>query len=261
MPSRPGITDRIRRRGVAAAATALATIGVAGAAVVAGAAPAGAATANHASFTYAWFDKSTHTVHIRGYARHGSSSQSVKVRVYVNGHIAHVSAAYHPSAVYDRRHHVHGGHQYISAFKAPAGAKTVTLAMAGHRVAGATLARYANQGSRIVAIAKPYVGARYSYGASGPHSFDCSGYARYVFAKADVASLPHNAESQRHHVRHISRAAAKPGDLVFYLSGGSAYHVAIYAGHGMQYSAATPRQGVVYAKIWSHNVQFGTDWH
>ena len=62
-------------------------------------------------------------------------------------------------------------------------------------------------------------------------------------------------------MRHISRKSAQPGDLVFYLSGGSAYHVAIYAGHGMQYSATDPQQGVTHSKVYSHNVVFGTDWH
>ena len=40
-----------------------------------------------------------------------------------------------------------------------------------------------------------------------------------------------------------------------------AYHVAIYAGHGYQYAAATPRDGVRYQAIWSRDVVFGTDWH
>jgi cell wall-associated NlpC family hydrolase len=62
-------------------------------------------------------------------------------------------------------------------------------------------------------------------------------------------------------MRHISRAAARPGDFVFYLSGGSAYHVSIYAGHGRQYSASTPRDGIRYQPIWSSNVQYGTLLH
>lgn len=260
MPIWPGTEDRIRRRGVALAAAALTTAGVTGG-LIASAAPAGAATANHASFAAAWFDKSTHTVHIRGYARHGSSSRSVAVRVLVNGRSLHTSQAFHSSSAYNRRYHLHGKHQFVSAFHAPANARTVTLVMSGHRLSTAKLGRYANKGSRIVSTARPYVGSRYAYGASGPSAFDCSGYARYVFSKAGIASLPHNAEAQRHHVRHISRRAAKPGDLVFYLSGGSAYHVAIYAGHGMQYSATNPQQGVTHSKIYSSNVVFGTDWH
>jgi cell wall-associated NlpC family hydrolase len=57
-------------------------------------------------------------------------------------------------------------------------------------------------------------------------------------------------------MRRVSRAAARPGDLIFYLGGGGAYHVAIYAGHDMQYAAATPRDGIRYQHIWSSHVEF-----
>ena len=120
-------------------------------------------------------------------------------------------------------------------------------------------------GTRIVAVAKRYVGhARYVDGGASPRrGFDCSGYTSYVYAVAKVHRLPHNAEAQRHAhgMRLISRATARPGDLVFYLSGGTAYHVAIYAGHGMQYAAATPRDGIRYQHVWSSAVQYRTDWH
>ncbi len=45
------------------------------------------------------------------------------------------------------------------------------------------------------------------------------------------------------------------------MSGGSAYHVAIYAGHGYQYSATDPQQGVEYDRIRPAMSVFGTDWH
>jgi cell wall-associated NlpC family hydrolase len=119
------------------------------------------------------------------------------------------------------------------------------------------------KGEKIVAVAKRYVGSAYAYGADGPHSFDCSGYAMFVYKKARVASLPHNSEAQRHarHMHRIARRHARPGDLVFYMSGGNSYHVAIYAGHGRQYSATDPARGVEHNRISSHHVVFGTDWH
>jgi cell wall-associated NlpC family hydrolase len=120
-------------------------------------------------------------------------------------------------------------------------------------------------GARIVHVAKRYVGkAHYRWGGASPRrGFDCSGYVMYAYRKAHVARLPHNAQAQRHarHMHRISRRSARPGDLVFYLSGGRAYHVAIYAGHGRQYSAASPRYGIRYQRIWSRHVEFRTDWH
>ncbi len=40
-----------------------------------------------------------------------------------------------------------------------------------------------------------------------------------------------------------------------------AYHVAIYAGHGWQYAAADPQDGIRYQRIWTVAVEFRTDWH
>jgi cell wall-associated NlpC family hydrolase len=120
-------------------------------------------------------------------------------------------------------------------------------------------------GQRIVAVARRYVGhARYTSGGSSPKSgFDCSGFTRWVYAQADAATLPHEADAQRHvaHMHRISRSQARPGDLIFYFSGGPAYHVAIYAGHGRQYAAADERDGIRYQAIWSRDIQFRTDWH
>lgn len=131
--------------------------------------------------------------------------------------------------------------------------------------AAAAPARHASPGRRIVAVAKHYVGhARYREGGHGPRrGFDCSGYTEYVFWRAHVAYLPHNAEAQRHarRMHRISKSRARPGDLVFYLQGGRAYHVAIYAGHHRQYAAATPRDGIRYQQVWSSHVEYRTDWH
>jgi len=120
-------------------------------------------------------------------------------------------------------------------------------------------------GTRIIAEARKYVGLHrpgYVYGGTSPVTgFDCSGYTQYVYRVTNVARLPRTAEQQRHAVRLIARSQARPGDLVFYLSGGSAFHIAIYAGNGMQYSAATPEDGIRYQGVWSSDVQYGTTWH
>jgi cell wall-associated NlpC family hydrolase len=243
-------------------------LGVAACAAVGGivtaAAPAGAAAVpDHGSISYAWQDASTHKIHVRGHAYHGHWKRSVNVKVYVDGRYVHTSGATVSSPTFDRNHHLTGRHGFKSIFRAPAGAHTVSL-VSGHRTLGSLrVAHYASTGALIVRVARAHVGANYRYGAEGPRSFDCSGYAKYVFSRTDVASLPHNSESQRHakHMRRISKKSARPGDLVFYLSGSDAYHVAIYAGHGKQYSATNPSRGVEYSKISSRHVVYGTDWH
>ncbi|WP_375483539.1 C40 family peptidase [uncultured Jatrophihabitans sp.] len=252
-----------RRRVATAAALGVAACTAAGGAVLA-AAPAGAATApNHGSVSYAWQDRSTHTLHIRGYAYKAHSNRSTNVAVYVDGKRVHTSAAKNASPVYDRHHHLKGKHGFRSSFRAPSGSHTVTLKAGGRKLTSRHITQYRSTGAYLVFVARKHVGATYRYGADGPRAFDCSGYAKYVFGKTDVATLPHNAESQRHarHMHGVSKKSARPGDLVFYLSGGDAYHVAIYAGHGKQYSATNPSRGVEYSKISSRHVVFKTDWH
>jgi cell wall-associated NlpC family hydrolase len=151
----------------------------------------------------------------------------------------------------------------LALFGAGLGLLAPTASASAHRAPHAH--SHVPPGARIVAIAKRYVGkVRYRNGGETPRQgFDCSGYTKYVYAKAHVATLPHNTETQRHArgMRHISARRARPGDLIFYLSGGSAYHVAIYAGHHMQYAAATPKDGIRYQPIYSSDVVYATDWH
>jgi cell wall-associated NlpC family hydrolase len=110
-------------------------------------------------------------------------------------------------------------------------------------------------GAKIVAAAAAHSGTPYSYGAGGPNAFDCSGLTQYVFRQFGV-SLPHNAHAQLSYGRTVSKADALPGDLVFFLDGGHAYHVGIYAGGG--YMIDAPRSGSTVGKhaIWSSNVVF-----
>ena len=91
--------------------------------------------------------------------------------------------------------------------------------------------------SRVLALAAALRGRPYQYGASGPSAFDCSGFTRYVFAHALGRSLVHNAEAQYAASLKLARSAVRPGDLVFYTSGGYAYHVGIYAGGGLIWDA------------------------
>jgi cell wall-associated NlpC family hydrolase len=86
-------------------------------------------------------------------------------------------------------------------------------------------------GRAAVAVRFAYaqLGKPYSYGASGPNSYDCSGLTMRAWGAAGV-SLSHNAASQQGETRYVSRGALQPGDLVFF--GSPAYHVAIYIGGG-----------------------------
>lgn len=101
--------------------------------------------------------------------------------------------------------------------------------------------------SEVVNIAKRYLGAPYKWAASGPNSFDCSGFTMFVYRQVGV-SLPHSSRAQYGSGQRVSRADLQPGDLVFF--GSPIHHVGIYVG-GNSYIHA-PRTGDV-VKISSLN--------
>ncbi|HST82156.1 MAG TPA: NlpC/P60 family protein [Kineosporiaceae bacterium] len=110
--------------------------------------------------------------------------------------------------------------------------------------------------SSVLAIAARYVGTPYIYGGTTPRGFDCSGYVGYVYRQLGVR-LPRTANQQMQATHRVSRSQARPGDLVFFVSGSRAYHVGIYAGGGQMYDS--PRTGKTIQKraIWSAAVVFG----
>jgi cell wall-associated NlpC family hydrolase len=114
----------------------------------------------------------------------------------------------------------------------------------------------AAKGSSVLAIAARYVGTPYLYGGTTPRGFDCSGFTRYVYAQLGI-SLPRTANQQMNATRRVSRSEARPGDLVFFVSAGRAYHNGLYAGNGMMYDS--PRSGKSLQKraIWDAAVVFG----
>lgn len=82
-------------------------------------------------------------------------------------------------------------------------------------------------GAAVVAYAQSFVGNRYVWGGTDPHTgADCSGFTQYVFAHFGI-SIPRTSYLQRTAGRAVSQSDAKPGDICCY-SG----HVAIYIGGG-----------------------------
>jgi cell wall-associated NlpC family hydrolase len=100
-------------------------------------------------------------------------------------------------------------------------------------------------------------GSPYRYGATGPHRFDCSGLTRWVYARVGK-SLPHSSSRQVSRVDRVwHRRNVRRGDLVFFTSRGSVYHVAIYAGHGYIWHAPYSGARVRRDHIWTSSVFYG----
>jgi cell wall-associated NlpC family hydrolase len=101
--------------------------------------------------------------------------------------------------------------------------------------------------------ARVHAGKQYVYGTAGPNTFDCSGLVKYVAAQFGL-SLPHNAHAQMSYGTPVAVADAAPGDLIFFLDGGHAYHVGIYAGGNQMFDAPNSRKLVGQRTIWGSNV-------
>lgn len=107
-----------------------------------------------------------------------------------------------------------------------------------------------------VALARSRKGSPYSYGATGPHRFDCSGLTRWVYRHLGKR-LPHSSAAQVSHVKRISRSHARRGDLVFFYGSGGVYHVGIYAGRHHVWHAPHSGTRVRRDPIWTRHVFYG----
>ena len=85
---------------------------------------------------------------------------------------------------------------------------------------------------RIIDFAKTKLGSPYVWGATGPNSFDCSGFVGYVYQKTAGLVLPRISRDQAEFKPRISSMNMKKGDLVFFETTGKGVisHVGIYMG-------------------------------
>ncbi|MET9569898.1 C40 family peptidase [Streptomyces virginiae] len=115
--------------------------------------------------------------------------------------------------------------------KAPQGTGTVSAPATGSAAA-------------VVNFARAQVGKAYVMGGTGPSSFDCSGLVQAAYRQAGI-SLPRMSQAQSSAGTSVSLNALQPGDILYWGSKGSAYHVALYVGGGKFVGAQNPSTGIV----------------
>ncbi|MDQ1535664.1 MAG: hypothetical protein QOE58_57 [Actinomycetota bacterium] len=110
---------------------------------------------------------------------------------------------------------------------------------------------------KAVNVAAAQVGIPYKYGGTSPRTgFDCSGLTQYSYAKVGK-KLPRTAQQQYAATIRINGSHVRVGDLVFFYTGTSVYHVGIFAGHNYMYAAPHTGALVKKQKIWTTKVLFG----
>ena len=104
-----------------------------------------------------------------------------------------------------------------------------------------------DKSATIVEEARAMLGKPYSYGASGPNAFDCSGLTLWCYKEVGI-SLPHNTEEQKNAAKRVVPVSeAREGDVLYKFG-----HVGIYIGNNQYIHAPQPginveiRTGVNY---------------
>ena len=128
---------------------------------------------------------------------------------------------------------------------------TAPVTIKARTVAYVSAATRAARGRTAVKIAAAQRGDPYRYGAAGPSAFDCSGLIYYTYRTRLGVGVPRTANAQRLASVRIGKANVQQGDLIFFMSGGRAYHVGIYAGSGKVWHSPRPGQRVQLSSIWT----------
>lgn len=103
--------------------------------------------------------------------------------------------------------------------------------------------------SPVVVTAKKYIGTPYVWGGTSPSGLDCSGLTTMAYKGVGI-TLPRSSTEQSKIGTKVSRAGAKPGDLIW-IPG----HVSIYMGNNMQIEASRGT-AVQVRPMWQSNPTF-----
>ena len=106
-------------------------------------------------------------------------------------------------------------------------------------------------------IAARYLGRRYVWGATGPNTFDCSGFTSYVFRQAGI-QLNRTSQMQYRQGTPVQKHELKPGDLMFFSSSrtgrGVVGHVGMVVevdndGKNVTFIHASTSKGITYQRF------------
>lgn len=101
----------------------------------------------------------------------------------------------------------------------------------------------------IVAYAKQFLGNPYVYGGTSlTNGADCSGFTMRIFEHFGI-STGRSSRDQAANGKQIAVSAVQPGDLVFYSSGSTINHVALYIGNGQIIHASNSRTGIIISTM------------
>lgn len=102
----------------------------------------------------------------------------------------------------------------------------------------------------IVNYALQFVGNPYVYGGTSlTNGADCSGFTMSVYKHFGI-NINRSSRAQVNNGTNISVSSVKPGDLIFYASGGTIGHVAMYIGGGQVVHASSSKTGIIKSNMY-----------
>ncbi|MEU9111966.1 NlpC/P60 family protein [Streptomyces sp. NPDC048483] len=96
----------------------------------------------------------------------------------------------------------------------------------------------------LVSFLKAQLGKAYVLGATGSSSYDCSGLTQAAFRQIGI-DLPRVSQDQSTTGTQVGLDNLQVGDILYWGSAGSAYHVGVYVGDGNFIGAQNSSTGIV----------------
>lgn len=93
-----------------------------------------------------------------------------------------------------------------------------------------------------------WYGTPYQFGGSDKNGVDCSAFVQHAFSQAYQFTLPRTTREQFDASRKIEWQHKQQGDLLFFKTSKSDYHVGIYLG-GLQFMHASTSMGVIISRL------------
>ncbi|WP_030676267.1 C40 family peptidase [Streptomyces rimosus] len=96
----------------------------------------------------------------------------------------------------------------------------------------------------LVGFLRAQLGKSYVLGSSGPSAYDCSGLVQAAYRTIGI-DLPRTSQPQSTAGTQVGLGNLQVGDILYWGSAGSAYHVGVYVGNGHFIGAQNSSTGIV----------------
>ncbi len=138
------------------------------------------------------------------------------------------------------------------------------LSLAAVGLAASSGARELTPGEKVIAEAREHLGDTYTWGATGPDTWDCSGFTMTMWREAGGVNIPRVSRQQQAWAVPLPAEQVEPGDLFFF--GDPVSHVGLVENRVTSngktviqlLDASSSRKGVVRRMAWtSPTVRYG----